>query len=274
MEKSAHPLSSLRGNISCVHLATYLSRLGLEPPLPPTIDTLRKIHAAHLGAFPFHNLEIQKRGVVRVDIESIEKKFFGEWSGGYCFEQNTLLASALRELGFTLTVLLARVGPPEKRYLNHMLLRVDIDGEPWIADVGFGAEGPIEPLPLRHDARVMEEGIEYEVARRENHWTLTMHCSGKSEEMYEFADVPHTTIDVEMANYFTSTHPSSVFRRTLTIQRATREERLILRPTVVTRYRGGTREDTPITPAEVRSYALQLFGVDLGEAPLLYEDPD
>jgi hypothetical protein len=40
----------------------------------------------------------------------------------------------------------------------------------------------------------------------------------------------------------------------------------------VTRYRDGVRTDTPIEPAQVRSCAKELFGIDLGEQRLLFED--
>jgi N-hydroxyarylamine O-acetyltransferase len=255
-----------------VNIAPYLARIGLTPPLPPTLATLRRLHVAHLGAFTFHNLEIQRGGGVRVDIESIERKFLGAEGGGYCFEQNTLFGAALRELGFTVTTLLARVGPPETRALNHMLLRVDIDGRPWIADVGFGGEGQLEPLPLEDGVCVMQAGIEYSLRRDAHHWMVSMRCSDFTEEMYEFADTPHTAGDVEMANYFTSTHPESIFRRTLTIQRATPQERLVLRPKVITRYRDGVRTETPIEPAQLRRFARELFGIELGEAALLFEE--
>jgi N-hydroxyarylamine O-acetyltransferase len=255
-----------------VNLDAYLARIGLAPPLPPTLDTLRRLHVAHLRAFTFHNLAIQRRGGVPVDVESLERKFLGAEGGGYCFEMNTLFGAALRELGFEVTTLLARVGPPETRGLNHMLLRVDVDGRPWLADVGFGGEGPVEPLPLEDGVRVAQGAIAYSLRRGLHHWVLWMHCGDRSEEMYEFADAPHTAGDVEIANYFTSTHPMSIFRRSITIQRATPEERVILRPTMITLYRDGVRTDTPIEPAQLRRFARELFGIELGEAALLFEE--
>ena len=256
-----------------VQIEAYLARLGVARPLPPTAETLRRLHVAHLAAFAFHNLEIQRRGTVRVDVESIERKFLaGAEGGGYCFEQNTLLAAALRELGFTVTTLLGRVGSPERRALNHMLLLVHIHGQAWLADVGFGGEGPLEPIPLQDGIRVTQDGIDYSLRRDEHHWTLTMHYAGTSEDLYEFTGTPHTTGDVEIANYYTSTHPASPFRQTLTIQRVTADERLILRPRVITRYRNGVRTDTPIEPEEVRRYARELFGIELSGEALLFED--
>jgi len=240
-----------------MQLDDYLARLGLAPrSLPTTIETLRRIHVAHLAAFPFHNLEIQRRGVVRVDVDSIARKFLGIDGGGYCFEQNTLLGAALRELGFDVT----------------MLLRVDIDRQPWLADVGFGAEGPLEPIPLQDGVRVTQEHIDFSLRRRGHHWTLTIHYGEVTEELYQFSELPYTSDDIEMANYYTSAHPESIFRRTLTIQRITPEERVILRPTVITRYRNGVRTDTPIEPAQIRQYARELFGVELGDTQLLFEE--
>ena len=46
-------------------------------------------------------------------------------------------------------------------------------------------------------------------------------------DLYEFSEDPQTAGDVEVANHFTSTHPDSVFRRTLTIQRSARDGRVI-----------------------------------------------
>lgn len=254
-----------------MNLDAYLARLALTPPLEPTAETLRRLHVAHLAAFPFHNLTIQRRGEVLVDVDSIAARFFTEGGGGYCFEQNTLFAAVLRELGFRVTTLLARVDTPESA-LNHMLLRVDVDGRPWLADVGFGGEGPLEPIPLAEGTRVTQDGIDFALSRDEHHWTLTMYYDGGRDDLYVFSGAPHSAADVEMANYFTSTHPKSTFRRSLTIQRVTADERLILRPRVVTRYRNGIRTDTTIEPSQLRALARELFAIDLGDAPLLFED--
>ena len=253
-----------------MRLSEYLKTIGLESPLPPTLDTLRRLHVAHLRTFLFENLEIQRHGSVRTDVESIERKFLGG-AGGYCFEQNTLFAAVLREIGFRVDTILGRVGPPGNRFLNHLLLRVEIDGRPWLADVGFGAEGILEPIPIVDGARDVQAGISYALRREGHHWMLTMQCGDITWEMYEFGDAPHTPADIALANYYTSTHPESAFRRKLTIQRVTAEERLILRPTVITRYRDGVRTDIPIDRSQVRAKARELFGIDLGDGPLVFE---
>lgn len=249
----------------------YLARLGINPPLPPNIDTLKRLHVAHLSAFTFNNVEIQRGGAIRVDVESVAAKFLDGLGGGYCFEHNTLFGAALTDLGFKVETLLGRVGPGEMRALTHMILRVTIDGVPWLADVGFGGETLLEPIELRDGNRVDQRGVIYSLERGEYFWTLTMEFAGQREQLYEFGDAPHTRGDIEVANHFTSTHPASIFRRSLTIQRVRPDERIILRPKVLTRYRDGVRTDTPVEPAQLRGLARDVFGIDLGDERLLFE---
>lgn len=254
-----------------MNIDTYLERIGLSGPLEPTLQSLRTIHVAHLATFPFHNLEIQRGGAIKVDVDSIEKKFLGRDGGGYCFEQNTLLAEVLRALGFAVTPMLARVGSPERAALNHLVLRVEADGRPWLADVGFGGEGILEPIPLEDGARAEQSGIVFLLTGDESRRQLCMEVEGERENLYSFAELPCTSGDVQMANHYTSTFPTSMFRSTLTIQQITPEERIILRPALVRRYRDGKRHDTPHEPGAVRELARSLFGVELGEELLLFE---
>src|SRR5205823_13269640 len=123
--------------------------------------TLRRLHVAHREAFLFENVSIQTGGAISVAVDAIERKFIDEGRGGYCFEHNTLFGSVLRDLGFAPVTLLGRVrrGPPERWARTHMVLRVTIDGEPWLADVGFGGIGLLEPMPLRDGASSQQAGV-------------------------------------------------------------------------------------------------------------------
>lgn len=253
-----------------MNLDAYLARLGVAQPLALTAETLSRLHVAHLAAFPFDNLEIQQGGTPRVDVESIERKFLSG-RGGYCFEHNTLFAAALRALGFDVTPLLARVGPPDQRSLTHMLLRVRIHDEDWLADTGFGGTTPLEPVRLQDGFRAEQHGVAYSLRRDRWFWTLTFHAGDVSEDLYDFSEAPVTAGDIEIANWYTATHPQSIFRRTVTVQRVTPAERLSLRPRVITRIREGVWEDQAIEPSEVRKHARALFAIEIGAEPLLFE---
>jgi N-hydroxyarylamine O-acetyltransferase len=270
-----------------MRLHDYLRRIGLDAGLRPTAETLRHVHVAHREAFLFENISIQTGGAISVALDAIERKFIDQGRGGYCFEHNTLFAAVLRELGFDPVTLLGRVrrGPPERWARTHMVLKVPADGEVWLADVGFGGLGLLEPIPLREDTVAEQAGLAYTLKREPGLWVLSMRDSGNTHlhqrdhdaplvDLYEFSEDPQTAGDVEVANHFTSTHPDSVFRRTLTIQRSARDGRLILRGETLTRYEDGRAIEAPVARDRVRGVARELFGVELPSTPLISETND
>src|SRR5215510_12890188 len=125
------------------------------------IDMLRRLHAAHRQTFLFENLTIQTGGTISLALGDLERKFLDDRRGGYCFEHNTLFATALRDVGFAPITMLGRVrrGPLDRWCRTHMVLRMPIDGEMWMADVGFGSVGLIEPMPLRDGATSVQGGF-------------------------------------------------------------------------------------------------------------------
>ena len=262
-----------------MRLHDYLERVGLQGPLGADLDALRRLHVAHREAFLFENISIQTGSAVSMRLEDIERKFLDDGRGGYCFEQNTLFAAALRDVGFDTTALLGRVrrGPPERWCRTHMVLRVMIGGNPWLADVGFGGIGLLEPMPLREGASARQVGLSYSLRRERDLWVLS--CAGSepaaepsaSLDLYEFSEDAQTPGDVEVANHYTATHPDSVFRRTVTIQRTTRAERTILRHDAFRRYVDGRIEDRTIDSTELRAIAREVFGVALPDGPLVHE---
>src|SRR5690606_6183767 len=115
-------------------------------------DTLAAIHVAHPAAMPFENLDPFLGRAVALDLATLEAKLIHGRRGGYCYEQNLLLMQVLRALGFRVGGLAARVlwNRPKDALTprTHMLLRIDLDGRTWLADVGFGGLTQTAPLLL------------------------------------------------------------------------------------------------------------------------------
>ena len=82
-------------------ITAYLRRVGLpgDPPAP-TVDTLRRLHRAHVDAIAFANVEPALGRVPALDLPTLERRLVAERRGGYCMEHATLFAEALREVGF------------------------------------------------------------------------------------------------------------------------------------------------------------------------------
>src|SRR5215472_2819420 len=132
-------------------LHTYAARVGYTGDFTSSLATLRALHLAHATHIPFENLDILLGRPIRLDLESLCGKMIDGRRGGYCFEQNALFAAVLEAAGFRVRRLAARVrsGASGVRPRLHMLLGVEAEGGLWLADVGFGADGLLHPLPLR-----------------------------------------------------------------------------------------------------------------------------
>ncbi len=135
--------------------------------------------------------------------------------GGYCFEHNLLLAAALTSLGVDeVSPMLARVRmvpDVSPRPLNHLLLRVLDGGRPWIADVGFGGGGLLDPVPFEVGIEVEQSGWRYRLVEDGPEVVLQTFQDDAWIDMYGFVPEPAVEIDIEVSNWFTATHPDSPF---------------------------------------------------------------
>jgi N-hydroxyarylamine O-acetyltransferase len=217
-----------------VNLDNYFARIGYEGPRAATLDVLQAIHRLHPKAIPFENLNPLSRRAVLLDFESVERKLVADRRGGYCFEQNALLANVLMQLGFKVTPLLARVvwgrEPDAITPRTHMVLRIDIGADAWIADVGFGGvtlsaplrltAGLAQPSPLGtfRLADASHEAFYLEVQAPDESWA----------RVYRFDLHPVEWIDYETSNWYTASAPDSIFVSNLLVCRVLPQSRLAL----------------------------------------------
>lgn len=198
-----------------IDLDAYFSRIGYDGPRTPTLDTLKAIHYAHALSIPFENLDVLAKRPINLDLASLQKKLIADKRGGYCFEVNALFAAVLDALGFDVTTLIGRVrwmAPEEADTARlHMLIRADLPEGPYIADVGFG--GLTMTGPIRFETGI-EQQTPHEPRRLLTHddgFELQARIAGDWTPIYRFTPEPHRRSDYEVANWYTSTHPTSIF---------------------------------------------------------------
>jgi N-hydroxyarylamine O-acetyltransferase len=248
-------------------LDAYCARIGYTGPRDPGLATLRALHMRHVSAVPFENLDVLLGRRISLDPAVIAEKIIARGRGGYCFEQNTLFAAVLRTLGFTVTPLLARVRwqvPAEVRTpLTHMVLRVEVDGRPWLADVGFGAVGSTGPLtldtagpqPTPHETRRL-------VAQPGHVMHQVLHGSTWCD-VYQFSLEPPEPSDFELGNWFSCTHPRAHFVNNLVVTRVRGPERVILfNREFIVRQPDGTADKRELTsPVELLTLLAEHFNL-------------
>jgi len=248
-----------------LNLQAYLKRVGYAGEVKPTRAVLDALHLAHATHILFENLDILMGRPVSLDLAAIEAKLVHGGRGGYCFEHNTLMAAVLREVGFTVTTLAGRVRFRASQMLprTHMLLRVDVEGETCIADVGFGAEGLLLPVPFGRAQEARQFAWTYRVVEEGGWHVLQSLRSGVWVDLYAFTLEPHYPIDYEMANHFTSTHPSSRFVQTLTVQKLATDARTSLRNRELSVDRGGEVTTRIVAETDIEAALADTFGVRL-----------
>jgi len=213
-------------------LAAYLQRTGYAGNIAPTLQALQALHLAHATRIPFENLDILLGRPIALDLPAIQAKLVAGRRGGYCFEHNLLFAAALRAFGFEVTQLAARVryGTTALLPRTHMLLLVEAEGERWLADVGFGGEGLLLPVPFVVGAEVRHYAWSYRVIEEAGPaWVLQSSRDKAWHDLYAFTLEPQQIVDYEVVNHYLSTHPNSRFVQTLTVQLPGPQKRMILR---------------------------------------------
>jgi N-hydroxyarylamine O-acetyltransferase len=250
------------------HFPAYLERIGHRGPSAPTLETLRALHRAHLFTVPFENLDISRGRQIVCDENAFLRKIVEQRRGGFCYELNGAFAALLRELGFRVTLLSARVprqdgsdGPE----FDHLALQIDLD-EPWLADVGFG-DSFLEPLPLKPGVEYTEgerkfrmvnlgHGLRLDHAERDEAWV----------PQYCFSLIPRTLSEFAGMCQYHQTSPSSTFTQKTVCTKATPEGRITLTRDRLLVRTGGKQEARPVSKEEWDRLLREYFEIELEPA--------
>jgi N-hydroxyarylamine O-acetyltransferase len=246
----------------------YLQRIGCigcTGGLAPSAPLLHDLHGAHASSIPFENLDIMLGRTPGLDMPTLQGKLLRRARGGYCYEHNLLFGALLERLGFRVTRLAARVGPPDRLPpKTHMLLMVEAEGRTWLADVGFGA-GLRQPMPLEPDVEVSQSGWTYRLRRTDDRlWRLMSREGDAWSDLYHFTLEAQHHVDYVMANHFTATYPSSPFVQRMVAIRTEPDVRHALRGTeLVTSRPDGSEESRTVAADEILDVLATVFAIRL-----------
>jgi len=246
-------------------LEAYLRRIGVDGHPVPDVSWLGVLQRAHIQAIPFENLDVQMGRRISLESTDLQAKMVRQRRGGYCFEHNTLFVHALRAIGFDCHTCEARVrqfAAGTLRPRTHMVLKVVCAGRSWLADVGFGGAGIVDPIAI--DGSAAEQlGRQFRIINQDRTWVLQMARQEQWDDVYAILPLPVFPIDFVVANWFTSTHPDSPFVKTLIAQRWTSEARYRLRNLVFATERGEQEEKRDVTRAELVPLLRDMFLIDV-----------
>lgn len=191
----------------------YLARVGSDGG----DVSVAALQLAHVRAVVYEDLDIHLGRRIRLDVPNLVAKLVDGGRGGYCYEQNTLFATVLEGLGYSVTRCLGRIRMRDAESplpATHMVLIVD--GH--LVDVGLGGPTPLGPVPL--GGEVTYGGFSWRTERGpspegEDVWWLRL----GDKALYTFADRPQHPVDYIAPNHYSSTHPESIFLANTIVQR-------------------------------------------------------
>ncbi|ULT25269.1 arylamine N-acetyltransferase [Sphingobacterium sp. E70] len=248
-------------------LKGYLERIAISEGISGDLETLKKLTQAHPKHITFENIDSFTGIVPAIDTADIFQKLVTEKRGGYCYEQNSLFKEVLQTLGFNMKMHLARVlwsskdGSETAR--THMLLTTDIEGKKYLVDVGFGSMTLTAPIVFNSEQETPNGRFRL-ISLDDNFYRLDVF---KNEwlPIYKFTLEEVQVSDVDMANWYVATGPSSMFNKFLMITRVDEHARYALfNKEFNIRDNKGGKESSEITnEKELQSVLINYFKLDL-----------
>jgi N-hydroxyarylamine O-acetyltransferase len=257
-------------------ITEYFKRIGFEDSsADASLQTLQAIHLLHPQAIAFENLSPFTGLPVQLDLESVWQKLVRSGRGGFCFEHNLLLMHVLKQIGFKVKGLAARVrwNAPADRITprGHMLLLVEVQEQHYIADVGFGGLTLTAPLQLVADVAQPTSHEDFRLLKNDDEWELQALVRNEWQPLYRFSLQEQLLPDYEVTSWYLCNHSGSHFRNGLIAARVAPAVRYALRNTdfAVHHLHKGTDRQTITTVIELRSLLENIFGLRFTDIPAL-----
>ena len=197
----------------------YLKRIGFDREIKTDSETLSELQCRHYIAVPYENLDILSNIPLSLDTNDLYDKVVVRKRGGYCFELNALFNWLLTELGFKTISYFARflLDEPEIPMRRHRIMRVEISGEYYIADVGVGAVVPERSLKLVENEETEIRGVLYKFTKDPFlGWVLNYKYINKEKDwrmLYSFTEESQLDVDFIQPNFYCQYHDDSIFNK-------------------------------------------------------------
>lgn len=246
----------------------YLDRINIAHVEQPGLASLTRLQMQHLLSIPFENLSVVTRETIVLDEAWLYEKIVRQQRGGFCYELNGLFGCLLRELGFSIKMVSARVyeadtgrfGPE----FDHMALLVELD-QTYLVDVGFG-DTFRQPIPLP-DGTTEDVSGRYRVIPDQSQpgeYVLQRQEANARQPQYRFSRYPRQFSDYVPMCHYHQTSPESHFTQRTVCTIATPNGRKTLTADTLTITEANNKAKIPASSKRAfRRLLREHFGIGL-----------
>lgn len=242
----------------------YLDRLHMNRE-NPSLTGLSTLQKEHLQRIPFENLDVIRKVPIYLNLETMFEKVIENNRGGYCYELNGLFHSLLTTLGYEAHLVSATVLRPNNHWAKadtHAAILVYLD-QPYLVDVGFGAQSPRVPVPLNGIAHTTI-GETYKVEQQPNGvFHLIREANDQIRVLYQFSAQKKELIDFHEGCVFNQVSKDSTFTHTDIISLATENGRMTVKDHLLTVVQNGHTEKTTLSAEEKEQVLTNTFNLCL-----------
>jgi N-hydroxyarylamine O-acetyltransferase len=250
-----------------VKVERYLQRIGINETSQPDHEFLARLQLQHMLHIPFENLDIGRGKRLILGYDALYDKIVEDRRGGYCYELNGLFYWLLKQLGYSVSMLSARVHDPDGKVgaeFDHMTLLVELDRN-YLTDVGFG-DSFRRPIVFP-DGEERDVSGYYMISKNpdlQGGYLLQRHGTDGWTAQYQFTDIPRKLSDFEEMNNYHQTSPDSHFTRDAVCTIATPTGRTSLSTKFLTITKDGGKEKIPVESIEdYYTFLKDYFNIEL-----------
>lgn len=230
----------------------YLQDLGLEFS-GQSLAFLNELQCNHIARYTFNNLAVILGQELPLDTEALFEKIVQQGRGGYCFEHNKLSFEVLQHLGFDVRILMARVLYNQENDVprTHRITLLNLEGQNYIVDTGFGHYGSRQPLELT-PGKVQEVGDEvFRIQDNGNgEYNFQIVKDGDFFTLYRFDLQRYTEADCLVSHFFSHRYPQAGFVNNMVVCSKQPDKVISLRNHELHIMRAGNTEITPVEDAD------------------------
>jgi N-hydroxyarylamine O-acetyltransferase len=247
----------------------YLKRIQVNKTENLSYSFLSKLQEQHLLTVPFENLDIHQGKKIVLEETRIYQKIVACGRGGFCYELNGLFCWLLRSLGFTVSIVSARVYIPTiDRFtpeFDHMVLLVNLD-KTHLVDVGFGdtfrkpialPDGIVKDISGTYRVKPFGSASDIYVLQKQEYNNSWQH-------VYSFTAHPQMISVFDEMCTFHQTSPESHFTQEIICTMATINGRVSLSDDFLTITDGSSKKKTKVvSDKDFKHKLMDHFGIQL-----------
>lgn len=208
----------------------YLNDLKITAAMD--VDFLNQLQSKHIARYSFNSLAVVLGHDISLEIEAIFNKIVEKKRGGYCFEHNKLVLTVLKEIGFDVRLLMAKViyNRDIDVARTHRITLLNLQGDDYIVDAGFGHLGARYPVKLELGLEQDQGDAVYRIVKNsQEDYCYQLLKDNEFFTLYTFNYYHYSEAECLPAHFYSHKSPEAAFVNNMVVCRKFYNDILSLR---------------------------------------------